>query len=171
MEYQSTTDHRNTDALSHLPVGDDDFGREEERADVSIVCNVRELSHQLNPAKPKLIARETAKDQVLSKVQSYTKEVWLSKLADEMKQFQKLEDSLVVESGCHFYGAYLIIPDKLGLQVLELHLGYFRMQRMKQLERSVVYWPHIDDDIEKPIRTCTFCAEHQNKPPKSANHP
>ena len=173
VEYQSTKDHGNADALSCLPVGgDDDFDREEERADVSIVCNVRELSRQLNPVKPKLIAQETAKDQVLSKVQCYTKEGWPSKLADEMKQFKKLEDSLVVESGCLFYGARLIIPDKLRPQVLELlHLGHFGMQQMKQLARSVVYWPHIDDDIEKLVRTCTSCAEHQNKPPKSANHP
>ena len=150
VEYWSTKDHGNADALSRLPVGGDDFDREEERADVSIVCNVRELSRQLNPVKPKLIAQETAKDQVLSKVQCYTKEGWPSKLADEMKQFKKLEDSLVVESGCLFYGARLIIPDKLRPQVLELlHLGHFGMQWMKQLARSVVYWPHIDDDIEK----------------------
>ena len=96
MEYWSTKDHGNADALSHLPVGSDDDDRNEERADISIVCNVRELSHQLNPVKPKLIAQETAKDQVLSKVQHYTKEGWSSKLADEMKQFKKLEDSLVV---------------------------------------------------------------------------
>ena len=117
VEYRSTKDHGNADALSRLPVGsDDDFDREEERADVSIVCNVRELSRQLNPVKPKLIAQETAKDQVLSKVQRYTKEGWPSKIEDEMKQFKKLEDSLVVESGCLFYGACLIIPDKLRLQ-------------------------------------------------------
>ena len=47
-------------------------------------------SHQLNPVKPKLIAQGTAKDQVLSKVQCYIKEGWLSKLADEMKQVKKL---------------------------------------------------------------------------------
>ncbi|CAM1324577.1 Uncharacterised protein g8711 [Pycnogonum litorale] len=45
------------------------------------------------------------------------------------------------------------------------------MQRMKQLVRTVVYWPHIDDDIEREVRTCSACAEHQNKPPKPANHP
>ena len=45
------------------------------------------------------------------------------------------------------------------------------MQRMKQLARSVVYWPHIDDDIEALSRACTSCAEHQNKPTKPSNHP
>ena len=71
------------DALSRLPVGsDDDFDKEEERDDVSIVGNVRKLSCQLIPVKPKLIAQEIAKDQVLSKVQHYTKEGWPSNVAD-----------------------------------------------------------------------------------------
>ena len=173
VEYRSTKDHGNADALSRLPIGgDDDFDREEERADVNIVCNVRELSCQLNPVKPKLIAQETAKDPVLSKVQRYTTEGWPNTLSDEMKQFKKLEDSLVTDSGCLFYGSRLIIPAKLRSQVLNLiHLGHFGILRMKQLARSVVYWPRIDDNIEELARTCTSCAEHQNKPPKSANHP
>ena len=45
------------------------------------------------------------------------------------------------------------------------------MQKMKQLARSVIYWPHIDDDIERTARSCSSCAEQQNKPPKPANHP
>ena len=42
---------------------------------------------------------------------------------------------------------------------------------MKQLAHSVVYWPHIDKDIDELFRTCTACAEHQNHPSKPANHP
>ena len=38
------------------------------------------------------------------------------------------------------------------------------MRRMKQLARSVVYWPRIDADIEEMCRKCTSCAEHQNNP-------
>ena len=89
VEYQSTKNHGNVDSLSRLPVGsDDDFNRQEEQASVSIICNVKELSRQLNPVKPKLIAQETAKDQVLSKVQCYTKEGWPSNLADEMNSLR-----------------------------------------------------------------------------------
>lgn len=173
VEYRPTKEHGNADALSRLPLGgDDDFDGEEERADVSIVCNVRELSRQLNPVKPKLIAQETGKDPVLSKVQRYVKEGWPHVLTDEVRRYKNLEDTLSTESGCVFSGCRLIIPTKLRSQVLDLlHLGHFGIQRMKQLARSVVYWPHIDDDIERIVRACMSCAEHQNKPPKPANHP
>ena len=104
---------------------------------------------ELNPVKPKLIAQETTKDHVLSKVQCYTKEGWLKKLQGEIKQFKKLENSLATDDGCLFYWACLIILDKLHTRILEiLHLGHFGMQRMKQLARSVIYWPHINGDIE-----------------------
>ena len=45
------------------------------------------------------------------------------------------------------------------------------MQRMKQLARTAIYWPHINSDIMDLCHHCTVCAEHQNKPPKPANHP
>ena len=42
---------------------------------------------------------------------------------------------------------------------------------MKQLARTAVYWPRIDTDTAEACRRCTACGEHQNKPPKPANHP
>ncbi|CAM1322239.1 Uncharacterised protein g8033 [Pycnogonum litorale] len=90
----------------------------------------------------------------------------------EVGYFKKLKDSLTTENGCLFHASRIVIPSRLRQRVLELiHLGHFGMQRMKQLARTVVYWPHIDDDIEREVRTCSACAEHQNKPPKPANHP
>ena len=52
-----------------------------------------------------------------------------------------------------------------------LHLGHFGIQRMKQLARTVVYWPRIDTDITNQCHRCQTCAEHQTKPAKPANHP
>ena len=41
---------------------------------------------------------------------------------------------------------------------------------MKQLTRTVIYWPGIDSDIVDLCRSCVTCAEHQNTPPKSQVH-
>ena len=42
----------------------------------------------------------------------------------------------------------VVIPSTLRPQMLKLlHEGHFGIQRMKQLARTAVYWPNIDNDI------------------------
>ena len=90
----------------------------------------------------------------------------------DMEIYRKLAISLSTAHGCLLYGSRVVIPPSLQSQVLQLlHLGHFGMQRMKQLARTAVYWPHIDSGIMELCHKCTTCAEHQNKPPKPANHP
>ena len=90
----------------------------------------------------------------------------------DMEIYRKLAISLSTTHGCLLYGSRVAIPPSLQFQVLQLlHLGHFGMQRMKQLARTAVYWPHIDSGIMELCHKCTTCAEHQNKPPKPANHP
>ena len=173
VEYRATKDHGNADALSRLPLGtDEDFDGEEDQADVSVVCNIEQLSRQLDPIQPKLLVKESGKDPVISSVMRYVKEGWPAKVEGEILHPKKLVDSLATENGCLFHGSRIVIPASIRTQTLNLlHLGHFGVQRMKQLARSVVYWPRLDDDIEKLARCCTACAEHQNSPSKPANHP
>jgi transposase InsO family protein len=177
IEYRKTTDHSNADALSRLPCGsDDDFDGEESEADIDMVCAIETLSLQVKPADAETLAKESAKDPVISNVMRYTREGWpQEQSADkdtEMGRFRKLKESLSTCNGCLLHGSRVVVPASLRPQVLDLlHLGHFGMQRMKQLARTAVYWPNIDQDIENTCRRCTTCAEHQNNPPKPAVHP
>ena len=176
IEYRKTTDHGNADALSRLPAGTEViFDREEAQADTSTVCLVKQVSLQLDLVNPKLLPKESTKDPGISSVMRYVKEGWPQALdSEEVKRFKKLKDSLSTESGCLFHGTRIriVIPRSLGRKVLDLiHLGRSGMQQIKQLPRTAVYGPHIDDDVEQLGCTCKACAEHQCKPPKPANHP
>ena len=42
---------------------------------------------------------------------------------------------------------------------------------MKQLARSVVWWPGVDSDIENLVKSCTTCSLHQKSPPVAPLHP
>lgn len=190
IEYRKTADHGNADALSRLPSGhDSNFDGEEDSDDKELVCMIQTISSQINPLTPGLLAKETHKDSVLSQVMKFTHEGWPPKQhqgqfdqEDEtdgstqphykVEDFRKIASSLSTLHGCLLNGSRVVVPASLQKQVMDLiHLGHFGMQRMKQLARSAVYWPRIDEDLEKAVRTCSACQEHQSKPAKLPNHP
>ena len=39
----------------------------------------------------------------------------------------------------------------------EFHLGHPGISQMKSLMRSYTYWPQMDNDIEKVVKTCRGC--------------
>ena len=118
---------------------------------------------------------ETAKDPILSKLKRYIREGFPPRPDNdepELRHFRKLENSLTVDNGCVFNGSRIVILEVLRRQVLDLlHFRHMGMQRMKQLARSAVYWPHIDENIADLVRGCKSCAEHQNAPEKAPIHP
>jgi transposase InsO family protein len=174
IEYRRTEEHSNADVLSRLPAGMDDvFDRGEEDDDAELVCAIKAVSQQINPANSKWLADASARDPIISQVIRFVREGWPAQLTDpELRTYKPLDTSLAVLNGCLLNGSRVVIPSALRTKVLELlHLGHFGIQRMKQLARSAVYWPGINYDIEQLSRSCNSCAEFQNKPAKPANHP
>ena len=157
---------------------DDEFDKEEEEDDTHVVNAINTVSLQSKATDPELLAKESAKDPVISTVMRYVQDGWIDEKdtsANEhysIDDFKKIATSLSTSCGCLLYGARLVIPHSLQQQVLKLlHLGHFGIQRMKQLARTAVYWPRIDYDIVDTCHKCYSCAQHQNDPPKQLNHP
>ena len=185
IEYRKTSDHGNADALSRLPKGPDTiFDSYEDGADVDTICTIQSISKQLKPTDPGILRKETEKDKVLATIMRFCREGWPKSEKEwnqftrennfnfSVKTFKRLRDSLSSESGCLLYGTRIVIPQTLQSQVLNLlHLGHFGMERMKQLARTSVYWPGLDQQIEELCRSCQSCAEHQNSPVKAPVHP
>jgi hypothetical protein len=176
IEYRKTADHANADALSRLPCASDtSFDGEESEDDAEMVCAIDSITERVTPADHGSLARQSAADPVISAVLRFTREGWPPKKSDEgseMERYRRIAETLSVCNGCLIHGSRVVIPASMRREVLNLlHLGHFGMQRMKQLARTAVYWPNIDEDIEATCRHCVPCGEHQNKPPKPAIHP
>ena len=94
----------------------------------------------------------------------FVREGWPIRAADDaVEDFQKLSSSLTTSYGCLLYGARVVIPESLRRNfLLLLHEGHFGLERMKQLARTVVYWPNIDSDISKLGQQCGTCSQHQS---------
>jgi transposase InsO family protein len=175
IEYHKTQHHGNADVLSRLPAGPDaSFDVGEDDDDASTVCQiVKTISLSLNSEDVNLLAKETSKDAVFSTLLRYVRDGWLKECeTEELQHYKKSADFIMMEAGCLFYGNRVMIPLPIRCKVLDiLHTAHPGMQRMKQLARTAVYWFNIDSEIEQVSRTCTSCAEHQNRPEKAPLHP
>ena len=67
------------------------------------------------------------------------------------------------------WGLRTVIPPSLRQTILtELREGHPGIARMKSIARSHVWWPKIDQGIEKVTRECQPCNKTRRAPPTSA---
>ena len=77
-----------------------------------------------------------------------------------------MKGELLIVFNCTLRGACMIILPPLRQQVLEeLHEGHPGMTRMKALARSYVWWPQLDEDIERHVGACVSCQGTRPSPP------
>ena len=58
-------------------------------------------------------------------------------------------------------GDRLIIPATKRSSVLQLiHEGHLGIQKCNARARLGVYWPHINDDIEETVKSCSVCNKY-----------
>ena len=105
IEYLSTKQHGNADALSRLPVCPDlSFDREEGDNDVDTVCTIRVINSQLQPHSRNQLKDTTNRDPVISEVKRYVREGWPQKIDNtEVKEFKKYAAPLSVTDDCMRY--------------------------------------------------------------------
>ena len=94
------------------------------------------------------------------------------KWTDELQPFWRKRDEIVVEGDCVLWGTRVIVPNKLRDQVLkELHRAHSGIVQMKVFTHSHVWWPGLDEQVEKCAKACIACQVNQNSPPKAPLHP
>ena len=126
IEYRSTKQHGNADALSRLPVGPDlSFDGEEGDNDVDTVCTIRVINSQLQPHSRNQLKDATNRDPVLSEVKRYVREGWPQKIdTPDVQEFKKYAASLSVTDDCLINGNRVVIPEAMQPQILDiLHFG------------------------------------------------
>lgn len=117
------------------------------------------------------IKSENLQCPIMQQVKSYVEGGWPAKKkhirdAEVAKYFDQRNELIVIE-GCLFRGDRIVIPAQYRKQVLqELHTGHPGLVRSKMLARSKVYWPNIDEDIERTVKCCETCATVPKSPIK-----
>ena len=67
------------------------------------------------------------------------------------------------------WGLRVVIPSCYRHKILfELHKNHPGMSRMKSLSRLHLWFPNIDKEIEKLVKTCETCENYQTTQAKPA---
>ncbi|CAS00993.1 Protein CBG28002 [Caenorhabditis briggsae] len=160
IEYVNTHDFGQADALSRLISEQIQQTECEDRViaqvESEVLTNLVTTCDQLL-VTAKMIRASSKKDPLLNQVYQYTISGSWPKTSDKTSQlslFHNRRDQLSIVSECLMFNGRIVIPHALRSRVLKMiHRAHPGIVRMKQLARSLVYWPAIDKDIEKMIRT------------------
>ncbi|XP_024873812.1 uncharacterized protein K02A2.6-like [Temnothorax curvispinosus] len=138
--------------------------------DASAGCFAIETARTL-PVTFEAMKVETSENDVMKQLLSYVKNGWPQhpmQIQDTaVAKFFPRRDSLIAIKGCVFLGDRIVVPDCYRQMILkELHAGHPGVARMKLLGHSKVYWPGIDNDIERAVKSYEQCAVNSRTPIK-----
>ncbi|XP_054280194.1 uncharacterized protein K02A2.6-like [Macrosteles quadrilineatus] len=153
--YRKGSDMCNADAMSRLPCNVDCNPDEV----VAFFSSIDEM-----PITFKEISLATRHDPVLSKVLDYTLNGWPSYNNNpQLKPYFSRSTELSVEQDCLLWGRRVVIPAPHRKEVLALlHKEHPGESRMKNLARSYVWWPNMDNDLEEMVKNCFICQSTRN---------
>ncbi|XP_058810033.1 uncharacterized protein K02A2.6-like [Phymastichus coffea] len=162
-EHVSSKANANCDALSRLPI-DDNI-----KLTNSKFSHVYFFDEGLISYDYKILANESKTDKEISQAIKYVMQEWPSNdtnLSGELKSIFEKRLELCVEKGCLFWGLRAIVPKNMRRVIInELHATHLGIVKIKMFSRSYVWWPGIDNDIERMVRECNICIIERKKPP------
>ena len=177
LKFRTTSNHGNADVCSRF------YLRTQDGTGLTDPDIIDLAGHQVSDIfltsfddKPTINHRQistgTKTDKILSRVVRYVQEGWSQDGIPELQSYYQRQNELSVERGCLLWGARVVVPTKLRDNVLNmLHACHPGIVSMKALSRSYVWWPGINEDIEKLSKHCDTCQRNQNSPQKTTPHP
>ena len=109
---------------------------------------------------------------MLSKVLRFTKSGWPLNVSETLKLYWGKRHELTVEGNCVMWGIRVIVPKKFQNRIVqELHQEHQGIARMKTIARSYVWWPNLDQCLEKIAKDCLACQQVKNVPAVAPLHP
>ncbi|XP_063690927.1 uncharacterized protein LOC134823403 isoform X1 [Bolinopsis microptera] len=152
IQYRNTKDHANADMLSRLPKSVTHPVRErDEFGDMFALT----MSETLLNAE--LVANDTRKDPILSRVLEYTLNGWPKNLKcdGDLKAFWTRRDELSHELGCLTWGARVVIPAKLRSTVMDIlhatHIGVTGIPICLVTDNGPQF---VSDETEGYLKSC-----------------
>ena len=177
--WQPGKDHLLADALSRAPVSEPTHDDELAEHDIDQHVHATIAANHVDDINIDEISRIAAGDETY---QSLTRVILngfpdtKAQLPELVKPFWSVRDKLSLVDNLVLYGCRLLIPHAMRANVLrELHSSHLGIARTKGRARLIVYWPGMENDIEKTVRSCKECVKdlpsQQKEPMMSHDRP
>ena len=99
---------------------------------------------------------------------------WPSSIKDlpsEIQPFWTFREELTIEDGLILKGTRIVIPSKKHDAILKLiHEGHLGLTKCKLHTKEMVYWPGLNDQLEKLILSCPLCLKYSQSKHKQPSH-
>jgi hypothetical protein len=142
------------DTLSRLP-------NLENSEDVSIDIRIEHL--HFTDTKLTEIRSATTTDPALNELREVIFTGWPNKqqeLPTSLRSFWSYRDELSIDDGLIMKGDRVFIPQVHRKSILQnLHTGHMGITKTQLRAKRDVYWPRINEDIEKMCKECAICEE------------
>ena len=96
---------------------------------------------------------------------------WPSTIREVPSQIQPywtFREELTIEDGIILKGTWIVVPHKKHQATLQLiHEGHLGLGKCKLIAKDTVYWPGLNDQLEKLILNCEPCLKYSHSKCKS----
>ena len=165
--FKPGSEHANADVLSRLLLPDHPTSVPQPQETVLLMETL-----QMSPVTSKQIKSWTSRDPILAKVQDKVLQGWVDTSDPNLLLYQRRKQELSIEDACVLWDNQVVVPPPGRAKVLDmLHEGHPGMARMKSLARCYVWWPSMEQELEKKVKECALCQVMQNSPPRVLTHP
>ena len=151
------------DALSRAPLAFPVPSDQTEGACMEMLVQAITLSLPAQEGTLESFATEQSKDPTLSWVKSYCRSGWPARdqLDDHVLSYWPVKDSLTLAGNLLLYNHCVVIPSALWRSILKkIHGPHQGLQKSRLRAKCSVWWPHIGQQLDNFIKTCSKCEEY-----------
>ena len=135
---------------------------------------IYQITSQLNARSDNLQQLHEASyaDDTLAIVKYTIQKGWpstIKELQSEIQPYWTFREELTIEDGLILKGTRIVVPSTKQAEILKLiHEGRLGLTKCKLRAKEIVYWPGLNDQLEKLVLNCQLCLNYLQSKCKQA---
>ena len=115
----------------------------------------------------------TRKDPKLNILKDYIQRGWPQSAKECNQQvagYWGIQQDLTIIDDIIFRNDQVVVPQSMRPLIKEkIHKGHLGITKCRERARGNFYWPNMNADIERMVKSCSPCQENRNQQPKESN--